>query len=86
MDILSPEDLLIIEEEQALLEKVLAGLKEARKKTHLDFHGISEHLKDLREQAAAARAEDLPSLFDLLICSWKRRGRPAIYYWATRLF
>jgi hypothetical protein len=61
---LSPEDLLIIQEEEELLAKVLEGLRLARKKSRLDFHGISERLKEMREQAAAARAEDLPALFD----------------------
>jgi DNA helicase-2/ATP-dependent DNA helicase PcrA len=61
---LSLEDRSLIKEEEMLLSKILDGLRQARQKTRLDFHGISERLKDLREQASAARAEDLPALFD----------------------
>lgn len=61
---LHEDDLRLIAEEEALLKQVLEGLRLARQKSRLNLHGISERLSDLREQAASARAEDLPALFD----------------------
>ena len=43
---------------------VLDGLRVARGKSRLDLHDLGTRLTQLREQAAAARAEDLPALFD----------------------
>lgn len=61
---LTEDDLALIADEERLLTLVLEGLREARKKSKIDFHSIAERLTELRDQAASARAEDLPSLFD----------------------
>ncbi len=55
-----------IEEEEDLLRQVLDGLRIARGKSRLDLHDVGHRLTELREQAASARAEDLPALFDLM--------------------
>jgi DNA helicase-2/ATP-dependent DNA helicase PcrA len=54
----------LISEEEELLRKVLDGLRIARGKSRLDLHEAGQRLVQLREQAASARAEDLPALFD----------------------
>jgi DNA helicase-2/ATP-dependent DNA helicase PcrA len=61
---LSPEELKLLQEEEDLLKMVLDGLRVARGKSRLDLHDLGTRLTQLREQAAAARAEDLPALFD----------------------
>jgi DNA helicase-2/ATP-dependent DNA helicase PcrA len=54
----------LLEEEEELLRKVLDGLRIARGKSRLDLHDVGNRLTQLREEAATARAEDLPALFD----------------------
>jgi DNA helicase II / ATP-dependent DNA helicase PcrA len=61
---LAADDVKLIEEECHLLGRVLEALRVARLRSKIDFGGISERLALLREEAHAARAEDLPSLFD----------------------
>ncbi len=54
----------LLDDEERLLRKVLDGLRMARGKSRLDLHDAGQRLMQLREQAASARAEDLPALFD----------------------
>lgn len=54
----------LLDEEEELLRKVLDGLRVARGKSRLDLHDVGTRLTQLREEAATARAEDLPALFD----------------------
>ena len=54
----------LLAEEEDLLRKVLDGLRVARGKSRLDLHDVGNRLTQLREEAASARAEDLPALFD----------------------
>lgn len=54
----------ILAEEEDLLRKVLDGLKDHAKKTRLNFFEAGKRMIQLREDAAAARADDLPALFD----------------------
>lgn len=61
--ILDFEEKLLAEEEE-LLRKVLDGLKEHALKTRLNFFEAGKRMIQLREDAAAARADDLPALFD----------------------
>lgn len=63
-DDLDDLDRQVIEEEERLLALVLQGLRDVRKRSRLDVYGISERLAELRDEARAARAEDLPALFD----------------------
>ena len=57
-------ELKLLHEEEDLLKRVLEGLRIARGKSRLDLYEVGNRLTQLREQAAAARAEDLPALFD----------------------
>lgn len=61
---MTPELAKIIEEEEAILQQILLGLREARKKSRFDFHAVALRFEELREEARSARAEDLPALFD----------------------
>jgi DNA helicase II / ATP-dependent DNA helicase PcrA len=63
---LSAEALRLIAEEERILSEVLAGLKAARGKSRLDLHDAGLRMNQLRDEAASARAEDLPALFDQL--------------------
>ena len=57
-------ELKLLHEEEDLLKRVLEGLRIARGKSRVDLYEVGNRLTQLREQAAAARAEDLPALFD----------------------
>ncbi len=61
---LTAADREIIEEEERLLALVLQGIRAARQRSRLDLHGMGVRLAELRDEARAARAEDLPALFD----------------------
>ena len=61
---LSDEENRLLDIEEELLQKVLNGLRVARGKSRLDLHDVGTRLTQLREEAASARAEDLPALFD----------------------
>lgn len=61
---LSEDEHKLLAEEEDLLKKVLDGLRVARGKSRLDLHEVGTRLTQLREEAASARAEDLPALFD----------------------
>jgi DNA helicase-2/ATP-dependent DNA helicase PcrA len=62
--LLDEVELKLLHEEEDLLKRVLEGLRIARGKSRLDLYEVGNRLTQLREQAAAARAEDLPALFD----------------------
>ena len=54
----------LLADEEDLLKKVLDGLKEHALKTRLNFFEAGRRMAQLREDAAVARADDLPALFD----------------------
>jgi DNA helicase-2/ATP-dependent DNA helicase PcrA len=54
----------LLKDEEDLLRRILEGLRVARGKSRLDLYEVGSRLAQLREQAAQARAEDLPALFD----------------------
>ncbi|MBI5545241.1 MAG: DNA helicase, partial [Deltaproteobacteria bacterium] len=60
---LSPEARAIVQEEEALLERVQTVLREKGRARRRDEGDLLERLKELRELAAKAAAHDLPTLF-----------------------
>ncbi|MBZ0271613.1 ATP-binding domain-containing protein [bacterium] len=75
---LSAADLAVIEDEERLLSGVQEAIAAAREEV-LDRGGLLERIKELREEAAGAVAEDLPALLDQLHTHQALAGhRPAI--------
>lgn len=54
----------LIEEEELLLANIKAGLKKHGSQSQVDRLALSQRLASLRDEAAKARADDLPALFD----------------------
>lgn len=60
---LSPQALAIVEEEEALLARVQAALREKQPQRQRNEQELLDRLKDLREQATTAHSFDLPTIF-----------------------
>ena len=61
---LSAEEISAIEQEQAILNKVIEEIKRHQFKDKLNRHKIGNSWKALRDEAANAKDADLPALFD----------------------
>jgi DNA helicase II / ATP-dependent DNA helicase PcrA len=62
--VLGESEIKLLEEEEDLLKRVLDGLKASTMKNRLNFYEAGKRMEQLREDAASARADDLPALFD----------------------
>ena len=61
---LTPEDIEIVQEEEALLSTIRDTILAAFKKRQSDNSEVSRRLEELRDEAAKAKPDDLPAIFD----------------------